>query len=185
MCFWYRHVKAIEGDRYEAIKPTLIDKLRRAVNAESLHGLTIVQFGKSAMTDKRGCQVIGDSLLRGEVARTLPGNYGGNFFVGDAALLRQHHVSVDFIGSSEFGTGDKDGYFSNWFRKRRREGERFRQLPDRFSELRLMQPWIPRPHKRAIFGDAAESLETLLYATSHVFINRALLGGKIGWRNQR
>lgn len=79
------------------------------------------------------------------------------FFVGNAALLGQHHVSVDFIGSSEFGTGDKNRYFSNGLRQRRRKGERFRQLPDRFSELRLMQPWIPWPHQRAVLVDAAES----------------------------
>jgi len=67
--------------------------------------------------DERGCNVIGESLVRGEVARTLPGNYGGDFFVGNAALLGKHNVSIDFIGSSEFGTGDKDGHFSNGFRQ--------------------------------------------------------------------
>src|SRR5262245_11940892 len=87
------------------------------------------------MTDKRGCQVIGDSLLRGEVARTLPGNYGGDFFVGNTALLRPHHVSVDFIGSSEVSTGDKVSHFSNGFRQRSRGGARFNQLHDRFPTI--------------------------------------------------
>ena len=50
------------------------------MNAESLHCLAIIQFGKGAVTDKRGCNVIGNSLVRVEVART-PGNYGGDFFV--------------------------------------------------------------------------------------------------------
>ena len=77
--FWNRHVKPIEGHRYEAIEPNQIDKFRRAVNAECLNGLPVIQFGKSAVTDKRGCNVKGESLVRGEVARTLSGNYRGDF----------------------------------------------------------------------------------------------------------
>ena len=73
--FWNRHVKPIEGHRYEAIEPNQIDKFRRAVNAECLNGLPVIQFGKSAVTDKRGCNVKGESLVRGEVARTLSGNF--------------------------------------------------------------------------------------------------------------
>ena len=123
--FWNRHLKSIEGHRYEAIESNQVNKLSRAVNAECLNGLPVIQFGKEAVTDKRGCNVISDSFVRGEVARTLPGNYRGDFFVGNAALLGEHNVSIDFIGCSELRTGDENSDFSNGFRQRRREGERF------------------------------------------------------------
>src|SRR5262245_42082963 len=67
----------------------------------------------------------------------------------------------------------------------RRPGQRAISRVRIFFELRLMQPRVPRPYQSAIFGDAAESLEMLLYAGPHILIDRALLGGKIGWRNQR
>jgi hypothetical protein len=66
-----------------------------------LDGVSVVQFGKSAVTDKRGCNVLGHSLVMGQVTRTLPGYDGSDLVVGDTALLSQHNVSIDFIGCSE------------------------------------------------------------------------------------
>jgi hypothetical protein len=63
--FWNRHLKPIEGHRYKAIESLQVNKLRRAVNAEFLNGVSVVQFGKSAVTDKRGCNVLGHSLVMG------------------------------------------------------------------------------------------------------------------------
>ena len=63
ICFWYRHVKAIECDRDETVKAHQIDELRSTMRAECLNGLAVGQLGQRAMINKRRSHVIGDRLF--------------------------------------------------------------------------------------------------------------------------
>src|ERR1700749_708073 len=80
--------------------------------------------------------------------------------------------------------GDQDLDFPGAARQRGRHRERQRQVPDRLSEFRLVQPGIPRPHQRAVVGDGLEAGEVAFNAGAHVVVKRALFRTEVGGSKQ-
>src|SRR5581483_7260498 len=114
--------------------------------------------------------VIGDGLIAREVAWTLAGCNRSDLVVGKPAGFCNHDMSIDLTSGAKFRAGHQDRDLANLFRERRREGEGLDQLPDRLSELGLVQPRIPWAHQRAVLGDGGKSLEVLLDAGAHILI---------------
>src|SRR6202158_92045 len=81
--------------------------------------------------------------------------------------------------------GHENGDLAHGRRQRRLRHHRLGQLPDRFAELRFVNPWIPRAEQRAVVADVDEALKILRDPLSHVVVKRLLLGIQVRRRDDR
>src|ERR1700681_1258002 len=81
--------------------------------------------------------------------------------------------------------GDENGDLAHRLRQRRLRHHRLGQLPDRFAELRFVDPWIPGAEQCAVVADVDEALKILRDSFPYVVVKRLLFGIQVRRRNDR
>src|ERR1700682_6478296 len=149
---------------------------RGTMRAELFDRRAIRQLGQNAAVHQRRGEVVCDRLLTGQIGGTLSGNNGRQLFVRKAAVFRDDHMGVEFVGRFKVRAGDEDGNFSDVGRKRRVGDHRLGQLPHRLAKLGLVDPRIPGTQQRAVVANVDKALEIPGDAVAHIVIERLLFG---------
>jgi len=75
------------------------------VLAELLERRTVRQFRQNAPANQRGSKIVGDGFLPRQVGRALAGNDRRQLLVGQAAVLRDDDMGIEFIRRAEMRAG--------------------------------------------------------------------------------
>ena len=161
-----------------------IDHLVGRVLTEGFDGKPVERLRQDAAADELIGELVGDALLGAEIVRPQVGDQRRQPLRLHAFALRDRNVGVDLIGRIEAGADDQNDDLAHIIRKRRIGGHRQRQVPDRLSYARFMQPRIPRAHQGAVVAEGLEGVEVAGDALAHVVVKGFLLRRQVGGGDQ-